>query len=186
MSELGTASTVMAEPSRPPWSRLTGADEQFRRMFVESYPSVARTVWLLVGDREVAQEITQEAFIQLLLHWRKVSRFEQPGLWVRRVAIRRAQRERHRIWQRIGVEQSAAPMPVSTGPDEPDDAVRAAVQALPPKQRAVVVLFYFEDRPMDEIADLLGSSVSSCWSQLHTARRKLALVLSEEVDDDVR
>src|SRR4051812_33720637 len=148
MSELSTAGTVAAEPSRPRWN-LTGTDEEFRAMFVQSYPSVARTVWLLVGDREVAQEITQEAFIQLLLHWRRVSRYEQPGLWVRRVAIRQAQRERHRMWRRSGVEQSAAPVPVVSGPDEPHDEVRAAVDALPPKQRAVVVLFYFEDRPMD-------------------------------------
>jgi RNA polymerase sigma factor (sigma-70 family) len=184
MSELSTAGTVAAEPSCPRWN-LTGADEEFRTMFVQSYPSVARTVWLLVGDREVAQEITQEAFIQLLLHWRKVSRFEQPGLWVRRVAIRRAQRERHRMWKRSGVELSAAPMSVVPGPQEPDEEVRAAVDELPPKQRAVVVLFSFEDRPMDEIAELLGCSVSAGWSQLHTAR-KLALMLSEEVDDDVR
>src|SRR5689334_22574340 len=186
MSELGMAGTMTAEPTRPRWKDLRGADEEFKTVFVQSYPSVARTAWLLVGDREVAQEITQEAFIQLLLHWRKVSRFEQPVMWVRRVAIRRAQRERHRIWQRSGVERTAAPMPVAAGPPEPDDEVRSAVDALPPKQRAVVILFYFEDRPMDEIAELLGCSVSSGWSQLHTARRKLALVLSEEVDDDVR
>ena len=55
-----------------------------------------------------------------------------------------------------------------------------------PRQRAVVVLFYFEDRPMDEIAVLLGCSTSTGWSHLHTARHKLALLLTEEVDDDVR
>jgi RNA polymerase sigma factor (sigma-70 family) len=186
MNELGATRTVAAEPARPRWETLASADEDFRTMFVASYPSVARTVSLLVGDREVAQEITQEAFIQLLVHWRKVSRFEQPGLWVRRVAIRRAQRERHRIWKRSGIEQSATAVFESATPDEPDDEVRGAVDELPPKQRAVVVLFYFEDRPMEEIAELLGCSVSTGWSQLHTARRKLALLLSEEVDDDVR
>jgi RNA polymerase sigma factor (sigma-70 family) len=186
MNELGVASATMAERSRPRWSGLAGADEDFTTMFLATYPGVARTVWLLVGDREVAQEITQEAFIQLLLHWRKVSRFEQPGMWVRRVAIRRAQRERHRMWRRSGLEQSTAPLPAASEPREPDDEVRSAVDTLPPKQRAVVVLFYFEDRPMTEIADLLGCSVSTGWSHLHTARRKLALLLSEEVDDDVR
>jgi RNA polymerase sigma-70 factor (ECF subfamily) len=72
-----------------------------------------------------------------------------------------------------------------TWPTEPDDEVRRAVDTLPPRQREVVVLFYFDDRPMDEIAALLGCSASSGWSQLHTARRKLALLLAEEVDDDV-
>ena len=76
-------------------------------------------------------------------------------------------------------------MPADVEHDE-DAAVRAAVAGLPPKQRAVVVLFYFEDLPMTEIADLVGCSVSTGWSQLHTARRRLAALLSEEVSDDVR
>ena len=64
--------------------------------------------------------------------------------------------------------------------------MRAAVPALPFKQRVVVVLFYLEDRPMDEVAQLLNCSVSSGWSLLHVARQKLAVLLSEEVTDDVR
>jgi RNA polymerase sigma-70 factor (ECF subfamily) len=64
--------------------------------------------------------------------------------------------------------------------------VLAAVRRLAPKQRAVVVLFYFEDRPMAEIAEIVGCSESTGWSQLHTARRHLAATLSEEVTDDVR
>jgi RNA polymerase sigma-70 factor (ECF subfamily) len=166
--------------------RAARNDEEFRAMFVASYPSVARTVRLLVGDHAVAEEITQEAFMQLLRHWRKVSAYEQPGMWVRRVAIRRAQRERQRMWRRGQLERSAAPPLTVAVHQEPDDEVRAAVDTLPPKQRAVVVLFYFEDRPMDEIADLLGCSTSTGWSQLHTARHKLALLLAEEVDDNVR
>jgi RNA polymerase sigma factor (sigma-70 family) len=185
MSDVRTA-IAMAEQSPTRWNGVAGADDDFKTMFVATFPSVSRTVGLLVGDREVALEVTQEAFIQLLLHWRKVSRFEQPGLWVRRVAIRLAQRERHRMWNRGFVEQTAAPQPVAAAPTEPDDEVHRAVDTLPPKQRAVVVLFYFDDRPMDEIAALLGCSVSSGWSQLHTARRKLALLLSEELDHDVR
>jgi RNA polymerase sigma factor (sigma-70 family) len=183
MSELRTVGAVPANPARQRWSGLAGADEEFRTMFVATYPGVARTVQLLVGDRAVAEEVTQEAFIQLLLHWRKVSRFERPDMWVRRVAIRRAQRERSRMWRRGGLEQSLAPLSEAGPPPEPDDEIRAAVDTLPPKQRAVVVLFYFEDRPMDEIADLLGCSTSSGWSQLHTARQKLAGLLSEEAHD---
>jgi RNA polymerase sigma factor (sigma-70 family) len=146
---------------------------------------VARTVHLVVDDRAVAEEITQDAFIQLLAHWRKVSRYDRPDLWVRRVAIRKAQRERHRIWRRGQVERAGASPTTYDDAAMPDDEVRAAVAALPPKQRAVVVLFYFEDLPMDEIADLVGCSVSTGWSQLHNARKTLAAVLSEEVSDDV-
>jgi len=155
-------------------------------MFVATYPGVARTVQLLMGDRAVAEEVTQEAFIQLLLHWRKVSRFERPDMWVRRVAIRRAQRERSRMWRRGSLEQSLAPLSEAGPPPEPDDEIRAAVDTLPPKQRAVVVLFYFEDRPMDEIATILGCTPSTAWNHLRAARQRLATLMGEEVTDDVR
>ncbi|GAB3768828.1 RNA polymerase sigma-70 factor (ECF subfamily) [Nocardioides ginsengisegetis] len=163
-----------------------GADEEFRALFTVSFAAVARTVHLIVGDGAVAEEITQDAFVKLLGHWRTVSRYERPDLWVRRVAIRAAQRERHRTWRRDQLERSVAPRSWIEDPDGPDDQVRAAVETLAPKQRAVVVLFYFEDRPMAEIADLVGCSVSAGWSQLHTARKRLARLLAEEVHDDVR
>jgi RNA polymerase sigma-70 factor (ECF subfamily) len=59
------------------------------------------------------------------------------------------------------------------------------VRELPPRQRAVVALFYLEDRPMDQIAELLGCSESTGWVHLHRARRTLAERLGEEVTDDV-
>jgi RNA polymerase sigma factor (sigma-70 family) len=104
---------------------------------------------------------------------------------VRRVAIRKAQRERHRAWRRAELERSTVTDDV-VEPPTPAPEVLSAVRRLPPKQLAVVVLFYFEDRPMAEIAEILGCSESTGWSQLHTARRYLGRVLMEEVTDDVR
>ena len=173
----GAVSQSRVWPIRP--------EDEFRALFLATFPSVARTVHLLVGDRAMAEEITQDSFVQLLTHWRKVSRYERPDLWVRRVAIRRAQRERHRRWRRGELERSIPPIAVVDAPAEPDGEVRAAVDTLPPKQRAVVVLFYFEDRPMDEIAELLDCSMSTGWSQLYNARRKLAVLLAEEEASDV-
>jgi RNA polymerase sigma factor (sigma-70 family) len=60
-----------------------------------------------------------------------------------------------------------------------------AIQQLPPWQRSAVVLFYLEDRPMQEIADILGCSTSTGWVHLHKARRKLAALLGEEVSEGV-
>lgn len=52
-------------------------------------------------------------------------------------------------------------------------------------QRTAVVLFYFEDRPVAEIADLLGCAPATARVHLHKARRRLAATLGGEVDDDV-
>ena len=165
--------------------RAEDATEGFDALFAREFPRVARTIHHVLGDRARAEEVTQDAFLELLRHWSKVAAYDRPDLWVRRVAIRKAQRERHRAWRRVELERSASP-DGSVEPPTPAPEGLAAVRRLAPKQRAVVVLFYFEDRPMAEIAEILECSESTGWSQLHTARRHLASALGEEVTDDVR
>jgi RNA polymerase sigma-70 factor (ECF subfamily) len=65
----------------------------------------------------------------------------------------------------------------------PDVDLMRAVAQLPAQQRAAVVLFYFEDRPVAEIVDLLGCTESAAKVWLHRARRRLAELLQEEVED---
>jgi DNA-directed RNA polymerase specialized sigma24 family protein len=166
-------------------TRSGSAAPTFEELFASEFPRVARTVHHIVGDRREADEITQDAFLELLRHWSKVAGYDRPDLWVRRIAIRKAQRERHRTWRRRELERSVAGVD-GHEPPTPAPEVLAAVRRLAPKQRAAVVLFYFEDRPMAEIAEILGCSESTGWSQLHTARRHLAAALAEEeVADDV-
>ena len=169
----------------PAGQRTSAGDAGFEALFASEFPRVARAIHHIVGDRARADEVTQDAFLELLRHWRKVADYDRPDLWVRRVAIRKAQRERHRAWRRVVLERSTVTLD-HVEPPTPAPEVLAAVRVLAPKQRAVVVLFYFEDRPMAEIAEILGCSESTGWSQLHTARRHLGHVLSEEVTDDVR
>lgn len=174
------ATRTTAEP------RVGGAaDDGFAELFGAEFRRVARTVRHVVGDDRVAEEIAQDAFVQLYRHWSKVAHYDRPDLWVRRVAIRRAQRERHRDWQRPVLELRAVDPPRDVAPGEPHDDVLAAVRTLPPQQRAVVVLFYFEDRPMPEVAEIVGCSVSTGWNHLHRARKRLAALLDEDVTDDV-
>ncbi len=162
--------------------RSAGAPADFDTLFRTEFARVARTVHHVVGDRRLADEVTQDAFLELLRHWPKVSAYERPDLWVRRVAIRKAQRERHRTWRRRELERVTLE-PDPGEPPTPAPEVLEAVRALGPKQRAIVVLFYFEDRPMAEIAEIVGCSESTGWSQLHHARRRLAVALGEEMPD---
>jgi RNA polymerase sigma-70 factor (ECF subfamily) len=67
----------------------------------------------------------------------------------------------------------------------PDPELRAALLKLPPMQRAVVALFYLEDRAMEEVADLLGCHTSTGFVHLHRARHRLAELLSETVPEEV-
>ena len=160
-------------------------EAEFRDLFAANYPRVVGTVFMIVQDRARAEELAQDAFMQLLRHWRQVSSYEQPAAWVRRVAIRLAVRSARREERLRSAMQRIRPQQ----PDPPvagvSSEVLAAVRELSPKERAVVVLFYFEDRPVAEIAQLVGCSESAAAMRLHRARKHLAVSLSEEADSHV-
>ncbi len=162
----------------------TGAKDMddYTAFYRAEFRPVARTVYLIVHDTGKADDLTQEAFVQLLRHWKKVSRYERPGAWVRRVAIRLATRHLRRERMRAVLERRHEPPPVASPADV--DLLRA-VAALPPNHRAVIVLFYFEDRPVAEIVDLLGCTESAAKVWLHRARHRLAELLTEDVTEHV-
>jgi DNA-directed RNA polymerase specialized sigma24 family protein len=160
------------------------ASAEFDWWFRARYSSIARTVFLVTADRGRAEEITQDAFMKMWQHWSSVRRYERPDAWVRRVAIRAAvkqvKRERMRKErERLGVVQ-ADPTPL------PDPDLARGVAQLSPMQRAVVVLFYWEDQSVFDIARALEVSESTVKQHLFRARSRLAVVLGEEATDDVR
>jgi RNA polymerase sigma factor (sigma-70 family) len=161
--------------------------EEFQWLFATEYAAVVRATYLVLHDHALAEEITQDAFVQVLRHWAKVRDYDSPGAWVRRVAIRLAIRQAHRERRRAVLTRSTTGQHTEPAADERagDDALLDAVLHLSPQQRSVVVLFYFEDRPMDEIADIIGCSTSTGWVHLHKARKRLATLLHEEVGADV-
>jgi RNA polymerase sigma factor (sigma-70 family) len=151
---------------------------EFATLFREEYPAVVRTAYLVLGDRQAAEDVAQEAFTRLVVHWRKVSRYERPGAWVRRVAIRLALRaDRRRQMRTARVE------PDPTRFDSGRASIRGAILALPPKQRAAIVLHYYEDRPVREVAEFLGCATATARVHLHRARRRLSDILREEATD---
>ena len=95
-----------------------------------------------------------------------------------RDAIRRAERERRQL---------VTAFPVERGTDDrlPDLDLLKAIRALPPRQRAVVALYYLDDRPVDEIADLMEVSGSTVKQHLFQARGRLGELLMEGVVSDV-
>lgn len=152
--------------------------ERYEWFFKAEYPQVVRSAYLVMYDADGARDVAQEAFVQLLRHWPKVSRYDKPEAWVRRVAIRmavKAARKQKRLAPLSDLDGSVA----ITQFADPDLA--RAVAALPGNQRAAVVLFYFEDRPVSDIAEILECSAATVKVHLHRARKKLAALLGEAV-----
>lgn len=156
--------------------------DSYEWFFRAEYPQVVRSAYLVVYDQEAARDVAQEAFVQLLRHWNKVSKYEKPEAWVRRVAIRLA--------VKVAKKQRTL-TPLIDGHDTPatqqmgDPDLARAVAQLPGKQRVAIVLFYFEDRPVSEIAEILDCSEATAKVHLHRARKKLAALLGEGVLADV-
>jgi RNA polymerase sigma-70 factor, ECF subfamily len=154
----------------------------FELLFRREFASVARTVFLIVHDRGSAEEITQEAFASLFRRWATISGYDRPDAWVRRVAIRMAVRYARREVRRPTIERSGNTLDTDRLPD-PDLA--SAIASLAPRQRAAIVLYYWDDRPVSEIAQLLGTSESTVKQHLHRARHQLANRLGEGANDAI-
>jgi RNA polymerase sigma-70 factor (sigma-E family) len=159
-------------------------DAEFAAFFSAQFRAVIRTVYLILQDRTQAEDVTQDAFLQLYLHWPSVSKYERPDAWVRRVAIRMAGRRMRR--ERMGVLlTSGLPEPPAIG-GLPDVDLLRAVATLPPQQRTAIVLFYYEDRAVADVAELMDCSVAAVKVILFRARKALAHRLGEREPNDVR
>lgn len=152
-----------------------GDIEGFSWFFRGEYDAVVHTAQLVLGDRQEAHDVAQEAFLRLLKHWKKVSKYERPDAWVRKVAFRLALTAKRK--RRVhGLLESDPPAPPD-GWDFADPELSKAIEALSIMQRAAIVLFYFEDRPMAEVAQILDCSVSTAKVHVHKARKRLASLM---------
>ncbi len=150
------------------------AEADYSWLFRAHFRRIAQAVNLIVFDRARAEEIAQESFTQLWRKWSTVSAYERPEAWVRKVAIRLALRTAHRDRTRPRLERA---QPVPAAESFPDRELAEAIRALAPRQRAAVVLFYLEDRPVSEIAQTLNVSESTVKQHLFRARAQLSKTL---------
>lgn len=156
--------------------------QALRDLYGSSYARLVGTVGAVCGDRDEAEEAVQDAFVRLIGQWVKVSRYDDPEAWVRKVALRQVSNRR-----RKAVNGRAAAMRHGPPPEVPEptpaavDAERA-LAALPEQQRAVVVLHRL-GLDSDAIADVVGVPVGTVKSRLARARAALAPLLREDACD---
>jgi RNA polymerase sigma-70 factor (sigma-E family) len=139
-----------------------------------------RTAYLLCGNATEAEDLLQVALVKLARHWQRVRR-DQPDAYLRRILYRdsisawRARSRERRSLARL----AAQPVPTHDEMAEVGHRldVERALAALTPKQRALVVLRFIEDRTEREAAELLGVTVGTVKSQTHVALEKLRAAL---------
>lgn len=157
--------------------------QDLRDLYAASYFRLVGTVGAVCGDRHEAEEAVQEAFVQLMANWAKVSRYDQPEAWVRKVALRQVSNRRRKAMNGVKAALRHGPPPDIPGPTPAAVDVERALDALPPQQRAVVVLHRL-GLDAAETADALGIPVGTVRSRLARARAALAPALREDPSDD--
>jgi RNA polymerase sigma-70 factor, ECF subfamily len=154
-------------------------DHQALDEFVaDRYAAVLLTVTLACGNRVIAQDAVQEALARA---WERRASIDQIDRWILAVAMNLV-RSRWRKLRREVPLLSDRPVPDVTEDRGQSLDLRAAIRSLPRRQREVVVLHYFADLPVREIADVLATSEGAVRNALHHGRARLASIVgSEEV-----
>lgn len=162
---------MQARPEHRP-TRQERVDAEFAAYMSARQPGLLRTAYLLTGDRHTAEDLVQTALAKLYLSWDKVRDHGSLDGYVRRIMVNELNSLWRRPWKRR--ERSTDVVPdVEVHRDEYDEgraaAVWAVVRTLPTRQRAVVVLRYYEGLSEAEIAETLGISPGTVKSQASRA-----------------
>ena len=127
--------------------------------YVRSAAGGIRLAYLLTGDRAVAEDLVQEAFVRLVGRFRFLRYPDDFEPYLRRTIVNLSKNHfRRRAVERAYLEREGRRIEdVSTDPDiATSDTLRSALLGLPLRQRTAIVLRYYEDLPDDTIAELLG------------------------------
>jgi RNA polymerase sigma-70 factor (sigma-E family) len=136
------------------------------------HPRLVGALTLYTGDRHLAEELAQDAIVRVIVHWPRVAAMDSPSSWAYRVALNLANSSfRRRMAGRRAVARLDA-MPTTTAVEANTDmaiALRAAVAALPERQRTALVLRYYADLTPPEVAEIMGCKPGTVWAHVHMA-----------------
>ena len=155
--------------------------KDFEQFAAAAMPGLLRFGHVLTGDPLRAEELVQQALVSTWVRWRKIE-LDQPHAYVRRAMV-----HTHTSWWRRSRFESALPSGYDAAAAEGTDfgerdRTFAALRLLPPRQRAVIVLRYYEDLSEADIAGVLGCSTGTVKSQASRALRTLRTHLTPDLE----
>ena len=149
---------------------MAGSERDFEEFVAARSPALLRTAYLLTGNHQDAEDLVQAALLKAVPKWGRVREHEP---YVRRILLHESvSRWRRRRWRETSTE-SLPELPAQAADVDTRLALRLAMGHLAPRQRAVVVLRYFDDLTEVQTAELLGISVGTVKSQTRDALARL-------------
>jgi RNA polymerase sigma-70 factor (sigma-E family) len=149
-------------------------------LYARHAPAAGRLAYLLTGDAHLAEDLTQEAFVRAFGRYRDIRRPEAFEWYLRRTLVnltrshfRRRRTERDYLAAQPKVEASTP----AADPTE-HDAMWLTLQTLPPRQRAAIVLRYYEDLTDAQVAEALRCPIGTVKSLIHRGLERLRTEVS--------
>ncbi len=159
---------------------MAGAQQSFEEFVRARTAALSRVAYLLTGDHHLAEDLVQQALLRVAGRWPALVARGDPDAYVRRVMYN----QRISWWRRGEPPTTRHEVPQEVTPDPGDGivaavAVRQALARLGPRQRAVLILRYFEDLTEARTAEILGISVGTVKSQARDGLARLRALAPE-------
>ena len=160
---------------------------RLEELYVRHVPAALRLAYFLTGDRDVARDLVQDAFVRVAGRFRHLRQPDEFDAYLRRtiVNLHTSSLRRLKVERSSLAREAALTMPTANEDDHgARDEMWHAILGLPPRQRAAIVLRYYEDLSEADTAELLNCSVGTVKSQTSRALATLRGALTEESEGE--
>jgi len=161
---------------------VRGAGRDFEEFYQANYGVTVALVMGVLGSQAEAEDVAQETFARALARWPRLSSYELPEAWVRQVALRLATDAGRRLHRAIRTSLRLRGVLTAAGASAPGPepgeslaftALGPALMLLPLREREVIVLHYFLDLPVEQIAHERRIPAGTVKARLVSGRRRL-------------
>jgi RNA polymerase sigma-70 factor (sigma-E family) len=150
------------------------SEQEYVEYVTARVPALRRLAYVLSGDGHRADDLVQQTITTLYLKWHRARAADNLDAYVRTMLVRTFVDERRLAWSRVRLfGETPEPAPVEESGAEERQVLRAALRRVPRRQRTVLVLRFFYDLPVEEVAATMGCSAGTVKSQ--TSRGLTAL-----------
>ncbi|WP_078897001.1 SigE family RNA polymerase sigma factor [Streptomyces sp. XY431] len=173
---------VAESAAGPPSRAAAGEGSGVRELGFEGFAAtrwrrLVRTAYLLTGDYHEAEDVVQATLAKVFRSWSRISRLDEPDAYVHRALVNNnlSRHRRRRVRQLLVPVLPERAHSAGTGHRDVEErsVLLQALAELPPRQRAVVVLRYWEDMSEQQVAEVLGCSAGNVKSQASRGLAKL-------------
>jgi RNA polymerase sigma-70 factor (sigma-E family) len=170
--------------------RRRAYEDEFVAYYAARAGQLRSTAYLLCGDWHLAEDLTQTTFTKLYRAWTRIDRHEVLDQYARQVLLRTFLDERRRPWRREKPTEPEDAVLDVTAPEvrgsEDREVLKAALLQVPKRRRAVLILRFWADLSVEQVADILGCTTGTVKSQTSRGLADLRAALGDAIGDLTR